>query len=212
MYATETARGRIRAWTALPSPGGAWFAFATVLAVMVPLWLLTVLVTEVSEHVERCSHGMIGPGGEFRVEGTVFPYDDTCVYPDGTELSAIGALAYVWWFFQTVLLLLLIGAFALEFAHLRRPGSRRRFGVLTAVSGALVVVAYALTSPPVLSCRPSETAARTAFPPQTTCSGPLGTRDLVPGWLPALITVLLPAFAASATGTAWRRRAGRGRS
>lgn len=209
MYATETARERIRAWTALPSPSGAWLAFATVLAVMVPLWLLTFLVTEVSEHVERCSHGMIGPGDTFRVEGTAFPYDETCVYPDGTELSAIGALAYVWWFFQTALVLLLLGAFALEFAHLRRPGSRRRFGVLTAVSGALLVVAYALASPPVLSCRPAETPGRTAFPPQTTCSGPLGTRELVPDWLPVLITVLLVAFAASAAGTAWPRRTSR---
>lgn len=210
MYATETARDRIRARSVPPSPGGAWLAFGTVFAVMVPLWLLTVLVTEVSEHVERCSHGMIGPGGGFRVEGTVFPYDDTCVYPDGTELSAIGALAYVWWFFQAVLILLLLGAFALEYAHLRRPGSRRRFGVLTAVSGALLVVAYALASPPVLSCRPAETAARTAFPPQTTCSGPLGARELVPGWLPVLITALLVAFAASAAGTAWPRRTSRG--
>ncbi|MFI5616573.1 hypothetical protein [Streptomyces sp. NPDC051567] len=183
-----------------------WLAVRLMAGALVPLWALTFLVTEGSEHVEQCAHGMIGPGGHHRVERTSVPYNATCVYPDGTELPALGALEWLWWAFLVALAVLVLVAYTLEFALTGRPESRRRFLVLTVVTGTLFLGLWLLATQGPASCPPGlegPVVAReeSLFPPQRACVHASGTvRELVPDWLSRLTVILLVATALSAAG------------
>ncbi|MFG3495284.1 hypothetical protein [Streptomyces sp. NPDC047928] len=207
-----------------------WTALALFLCGTVLTWLLAWLWTGVSELDERCGHGLVGPGGPFRIERSGFPPNLSCVYEDGTTISAADGLGWAVWACVAGVAICAVVAFALEFTwHLAGPAravSATRLRTLSFVCAAALAAHYAavvlVTGPPgreplsICSAfttgvyRRADEVRRAVFPPQTTCVYPDGgTYDLVAGWVGALAWLLLAALAASVTATlltARRRR------
>ncbi|GHI87725.1 hypothetical protein ACWGF3_24675 [Streptomyces xanthophaeus] len=77
--------------------GRAWKAFKLCLSTTAFLWVACWLATAMSEQRERCAHQIVGPGGPFRVETSSLPPNETCVWPDGTEIAALDVMTYLWW-------------------------------------------------------------------------------------------------------------------
>ncbi|MCX4691320.1 hypothetical protein [Streptomyces sp. NBC_01408] len=77
--------------------GTAWTVFRRRLASTAVLWVACWLATAMSEQRERCAHSIVGPGGPFRLRTSTLPPNETCVWPDGTEIAALDVMPYLWW-------------------------------------------------------------------------------------------------------------------
>ncbi|WP_412076978.1 hypothetical protein ACLF6K_18040 [Streptomyces xanthophaeus] len=77
--------------------GTAWTVFRRSLVSTGVLWVACWLATAMSEQRERCAHSIVGPGGPFELETSTFPPNETCVFPDGTEIAALDVMTYLWW-------------------------------------------------------------------------------------------------------------------
>ncbi|MGX1674093.1 hypothetical protein [Streptomyces sp. NPDC055400] len=200
-----------------------WGVFGVALGATFVVWAVSWLVTGISEQDERCAQGMIGPGGNFRLEGSSFPPNVSCVYEDGTTLSSAGALVWLFWAALVVLTVSGLGALALELSGIRGAKAASRLSKLAITGAAALAAVYALAflttgspkSDPLQTCSAlttgiyerAESVQRTPFPAQTTCVYADGrTYDLVPGWTATLEWTLLAATFVCATGAV---RAGR---
>jgi hypothetical protein len=181
------------------SANGLWAAFALAVCAGVLAWLLGWLAVGVSELDERCAHGMVGPGGDFRLERSSFPPGVRCVFADGSTASAGDFFGWVLWVCVVLAAACAVLALVREFAGLRQEGAVVRFGVLAIVSLAvlalLCAVVPAVMAPPgrdpLSTCSAFTTGVyerafevrRSVFPAQATCVYPSGaTHDLVPAW------------------------------
>ncbi|KOT39101.1 hypothetical protein ADK41_14535 [Streptomyces caelestis] len=181
------------------SANGLWAAFALAACAGAFAWLLGWLAAGVSELDERCAHGMVGPGGDFRVERSSFPPGVRCVFADGSTVSAGDFFGWVLWVCVVVAAACAVLALIREFAGLRQERAVVRFGVLALVSLTVLAVLCAVVptvlAPPgrdPLSTCPAFTTGvyerafevrRAVFPAQATCVYPSGvTHDLVPAW------------------------------
>ncbi|GHC77563.1 hypothetical protein GCM10007079_14860 [Nocardiopsis terrae] len=120
-----------------------WFATVVLLVTLVGVWIAAGLATGVGELDERCSHGMVGPGGWHEVERSSYPPDITCVYPGGESVSSAGPLVFVWWACVVLVVVCALTAFALEFLGLTHEGFDGRFPVFAAAFPALLASLYA---------------------------------------------------------------------
>ncbi|MET7518153.1 hypothetical protein ABZS88_32740 [Streptomyces sp. NPDC005480] len=203
--------------------GRLWGVFGVALGATFVVWMVSWLVTGISEQDERCAQGMIGPGGNFRLEEGGFPPNVSCVYEDGTTLSSAGALVWVFWAAFVVLTVSGLGALALELTGIRGAKAASRLSKLAITGAAALAAVYALAflttgspkSDPLQTCSAfttgiyerAESVQRAPFPAQTTCVYADGkTYDLVPGWMAPLEWTLLAATFVCATGAV---RAGR---
>ncbi|MEU9353470.1 hypothetical protein AB0D65_21360 [Streptomyces griseoloalbus] len=183
----------------LGSANGLWAAFGLAGCAGVLTWMLGWLVVGVSELDERCAHGMVGPGGDFRVERSSFPPGVRCVFADGSTVSAGDFLGWVLWACVVVAAACAVLATVVEFAGLGRARAVVRFGVLAIVSSVVLAVLCAfvpvIMAPPgrepLSTCSAFVTGVyekasevrRGVFPPQATCVYPSGvTHALVPAW------------------------------
>ncbi|MFE6752944.1 hypothetical protein ACFVDQ_05030 [Streptomyces sp. NPDC057684] len=200
-----------------------WGVFGVALGATFVVWMVSWLVTGISEQDERCAQGMVGPGGNFRLEESSFPPDVSCVYEDGTTLSSAGALVWIFWAAVVVLSVSGLGALALELTGVRGAKAASRLSKLAVTGAAALAAVYALAflvtgspkSDPLQTCSAfttgiyerAQSVHRTPFPAQTTCVYADGkTYDLVPGWMGTLEWTLLAATFACAAGAV---RAGR---
>ncbi|MFC9499238.1 hypothetical protein [Streptomyces sp. NPDC056982] len=200
-----------------------WGVFGVALGATFVVWTVSWLVTGISEQDERCAQGMVGPGGNFRLEESGFPPDVSCVYEDGTTLSSAGALVWIFWAAVVVLTVSGLGALALELAGVRGAKAASRLSKLAITGAAALAAVYALAflvtgspkSDPLQTCSAfttgiyerAQSVHRTPFPAQTTCVYADGkTYDLVPGWMGTLEWTLLAATSVCAAGAV---RAGR---
>ncbi|MFB8269913.1 hypothetical protein ACFC96_25385 [Streptomyces sp. NPDC055955] len=200
-----------------------WAVFGVALGASFVVWMVSWLVTGISEQDERCAQGMIGPGGDFRLEESSFPPDMSCVYADGTTLSSAGALIWIFWAAVVALTVSGLGALALELVGVRGEKAASRLSRLAITGAAALAAVYTLAffttgspkSDPLQTCSAfttgiyerAESVHRTPFPAQTTCVYADGKRyDLVPGWMATLEWTLLAATFVCAAGAV---RAGR---
>ncbi|MFE5199404.1 hypothetical protein ACFQ93_37855 [Streptomyces sp. NPDC056601] len=200
-----------------------WGVFGVALGATFVVWTVSWLVTGISEQDERCAQGMLGPGGNFRLEESSFPPDVSCVYEHGTTFSSAGALVWIFWTAFVVLTVSGLGALALELAGVRRVKAASRLSRLAVTGAAALAAVYVLAflvtgspkSDPLQTCSAfttgiyerAQSVHRTPFPAQTTCVYADGrTYDLVPGWTGTLEWTLLAATFVCAAGAV---RAGR---
>ncbi|MFI9780931.1 hypothetical protein ACIHCV_40890 [Streptomyces sp. NPDC051956] len=200
-----------------------WGVFGVALGATFVVWMVSWLVTGISEQDERCAQGMVGPGGRFRLEESSFPPDVSCVYEDGTTLSSAGTLVWIFWVAVVVLAVSGLGALALELTGVRGAKAATRLSRLAITGAAALTAVYALAffttgspkSDPLQTCSAfttgiyerAQSVHRTPFPAQTTCVYTDGkTYDLVPGWMGSLEWTLLAATFVCAAGAV---RAGR---
>ncbi|GHH94557.1 hypothetical protein [Streptomyces capillispiralis] len=198
------------------SANGLWAAFGLAGCAAVLTWMLGWLVVGVSELDERCAHGMVGPGGSFRVERSGFPPGVRCVFADGSTVSAGDFPGWVLWACVVVAAACAVLAGVVEFAGLGQARSVVRFGVLAIVASVVLAVLCAcvplVMAPPgrepLSTCSAFGTGVyekasevrRAVFPPQATCVYPSGTtHELVPAWWgrmawAALVAVLVTLF------------------
>jgi hypothetical protein len=195
--------------TARLSSDGLWIAFALLLCASVVIWLAAGLLAAISELDERCSHGLVGPGGPFTVERSSLPPDVRCVFADGTTISTAGALVWVMWACVAATAACAVAATALEFVRPDHEKAARRMGATAVGAGFALALVHAggtaLTSPgkePLQACSAFVTGIydraarvdRDIFPAQATCVYRDGTTyRLLPEWLGVLEWLLLGA-------------------
>ncbi|MFF1734241.1 hypothetical protein [Streptomyces sp. NPDC058247] len=200
-----------------------WGAFGVGFGASFVVWVVAWIATAISEQDERCGHGIVGPGGSFRVEETSFPPNVSCVFADGTTLDSSGLLVWVFWVCVVVTGTAGAGALSLELLGVRGAQAAARLGRLAVFAGGTLLAVYLLAlfstgspgSTPLESCSAFTTGIyeraqdvrRAPFPAQATCVyGDGRTYELVPRWMGGVQWVLLGVVIVCAGGAV---RAGR---